>query len=786
MGSFIKQSFRQLVTRKYSSFIQIIGLGIGLGCVILMLTYILHEYSFDKYHANSPRIYRVVYDQDCSTPCPLGEAFKAEIPGIKGYFRIHDVGNAQIKKNNEFIKEENFLLADSSVFSILDIPIVAGHKNTFFTNPESIVISDKVANKYFEGQNPVGKTLEVNIAGTLKLCTVTGVYRHFPSNSSLHPDFIGNIELAMLSLGSATMYFSNTEKKEDNLSGSWEQRGMQTFILTSGKTSIADIEAKGTAIFQSRQKNKDQGKVHLQPFNEMYFNSVELWNIGSLLTSNISSIKLFEGIAILILVIACFNYILLSTAETQSQMKEIACRKVIGATRTQIAAKIYMHAITLSMISLLPAILFVNITIPWFNRLFDKNIDFSLFSQPVYLLSMLGVTILSSLIGGSYIVLYIRRLTPVNLLKPALNKTKSMHSGGIVAFQFVAFILLVCATAIMMKQIRFSQTMNQGFSSKNMLIFKLDNMELRNNVAVLKSKLLSNSHVQGVATSAFTPPGQSIVNLNIGMHGTEPIKEEGMFLGAGLIELLNIPFVDGQSFADGEDGSHNLIINEMAAKKYKVKAGDLLGTFKVRGILKNFHVHSLHTAIQPLLIIRNVETNCFELAVKTDGNNAEVAAFAKQVWNEVMPTALFNYQLLDDRISTFYNKERKQAQTVFFFSSLAIFLAIIGLMGYVAIITLKRTKEIGVRRVNGATVAEILAMLNKDFIKWVAIAFIIATPIAWYAMHQWLQNFAYKTELSWWVFALAGVLALAVALLTVSWQSWRAATRNPVESLRYE
>ncbi len=467
-----------------------------------MLTYILHEYSFDKYHANSPRIYRVIDGQFCSTPCPMGEAFKAEIPGVKGYFRIHDVWNVQIKKNNEFIKEKNFLLADSSVFSILDIPILGGHKNTFFTNPESIVISDKIADKYFEGQNPVGKTLEVNIAGTVKLCTVTGVYRHFPSNSSLHPNFIGNIELAMLSLRSQFLHLGNSEeKKDDNLNNAleqqgmqtWEQRGIQTFILTSENASIDDIEAKGTAILQRHLKNRDPRTIHLQPFNKMYFNSGELMDIGSLLTSNISSIKLFEGIAILILVIACFNYILLSTAETQSQMKEIACRKVIGATQTQIAAKIYMHSITLSMISLLPAILFVNITIPLFNRLFDKNIDFSLFSQPVYLLSMLGVAILSGLIGGSYIVMYIRRLTPVNLLKPSLNRknTKSMHSGGIVAFQFIAFILLVCATAIMMKQIHFSQTMNQGFSSKNILIFRLDNMELRNKVAVLKSKLLS-------------------------------------------------------------------------------------------------------------------------------------------------------------------------------------------------------------------------------------------------------------------------------------------------------
>jgi putative ABC transport system permease protein len=337
------------------------------------------------------------------------------------------------------------------------------------------------------------------------------------------------------------------------------------------------------------------------------------------------------------------------------------------------------------------------------------------------------------------------------------------------------------------KQVQYAEGKSQGFNSDHVLIFKLNDQELRKRVNAIKSKLEANVHVLKVATSAFTPPSNSYMQMGLGNDkNSEPLKEEGLFVGSDLIDLLQIPFLEGNSFGITESPTNEIIINEAAAKKHKVKVGDLLGNFRVKGVLKDFHLHSLHKPINPVFIMKMNDEGCYELAVRSDGNDKEIINAARKIWTEIVPATFFEYQSLNDRIASFYDNEKKQVKTISFFSFLAIFLSVMGLFGYVSITLLKRTKEIGIRKVNGARTAEVLAMLNSNFVKWVAIAFIIACPIAWYAMHQWLQNFAYKTELSWWVFALAGILALAVAVLTVSWQSWRAATRNPVESLRYE
>jgi putative ABC transport system permease protein len=778
-----------MAARKLTAFIQIIGLGIGLGGVILMLAYILHEYSFDKYHTNSSHIYRVVYDKNCTTPYPMGDRFKEEIPGVKNIFRIYNLWNAQIKKNDDYLKEEHFILADSSIFSILDIPILAGNQKLLFNDRSDIVISEKAAEKYFGTFNPVGKLLEINMSGELVKCNITGVYKNFPSNSSLQPEFIGNIKLAFHAFRNSILLFGNIKEiNEQELPNSWDEFGMQTFVLTSDNSSISAIERKGTAICKSHLKEKKEKEIHLQEFTKMYFYSEDLWNKNPLLTSNVKSIRLFEGIAILILLIACFNYILLTTTETQSQLKEIACRKVNGASTRQIAHKIYTYALLVAILSLLPAMLFVKLTIPFFNQLFEKNIDIGLFLNPLYVIATIGITIFTGFLGGSYTILHTRKLSPANLFRPigVYGFAKLFSSGGIIVFQFIVFILLVSSAIIMDKQVRYSETQNQGFNSDNVLVFKLSNLELRKKAAVIKSKLVANSHVLGVATSGFTPPGDGFFNMTLGKEGAEVIKEEGMFVGNGLIELLKIPVLDGTSFTENCVQSDGILINAMAANKYKVKVGDVLGSFKVRCILKDFHVHSFHRPINPLVILKMDDKDCFELAVRTDGYNVEVIREAKKIWEDILPTAFFEYQLLNDRISSFYAKERTQVKTITFFSLLAVFLAVIGLLGYVSIITLKRTKEIGIRKVNGARITEILAMLNKDFVKWVAIAFIIACPIAWFAMYKWLQNFAYKTELSWWVFTIAGLMALIVALITVSGQSWRAAIKNPVEALRYE
>jgi putative ABC transport system permease protein len=788
----IKQSLRQMKARKLTTIIQVIGLGIGLGSVILMLAFILHEYSFDKYHKNSRKLYRVIYDKDCSTPYVMGESFREEIPEIKNTFRIYHLWNILVQSNDEFIKAEDFMLADSSIFSILDIPIIAGNKSFLLLNSNDIVISDKAAAKYFRDQNPLGQSIDISISGKIITCNVSGIFKRFPSNSSIQSEFIGNIRFVDYAIDNQTLMFSSGENENTKgLSNSWDRNGFQTFLLIPKNKDIASVERKATQVCLKQDKGNKHKKVHLQLFSDMYFHSEDLWNYGTLIISNLKTIWIFEGIALLVLLIAWFNYILLSTAETKSQLREIACRKAIGASPGQISRIAYTRSFLITLWSVLPALFFVYLFIPFFNQLFDKNINMHLLLQWPYLSIIILIIVVTGIAGGSYIGFYSARLSPFHLLSPLIRTKgpgKLLPSGTMIVFQFGVFILLLSSAIFIEKQVRYAGTKNQGFNSNNVLIFRLNDNELRKKVDIIKSKLEANSHVLKVAISAFTPPSRGSIRLELGKDkNSEPFKEEGLFVGAGLIELLQIPIIEGSTFQITKCNSSEILINESAAKKYKLKAGDYLAdSFRIRGILKDFHLHSVHWPIKPLFILKMNDDGCYELAVRSDGHNWEIIAMARKVWTEILPNSLFEYELLNDRISSFYNKERTQAKIVTFFSCLAIFLSVMGLFGYVSIVLVNRTKEIGIRKVNGADILEVIMMLNKDLVKWLVISFIISCPIAYYAMTKWLQNFAYKTDLSWWVFALAGGIALVIALLTVSWQSWRAATRNPVEALRYE
>jgi putative ABC transport system permease protein len=788
---FLKQSLRQIFTNIRKTLVQVIGLGIGLGSVILMLVTIIHEYSFDKYHRNCINIYRVIQDKDCSTPYIMGDVFKEDIPEIGNVFRIYPMWNVRLKKDNDYIREDCFMLADSSIFTILDIPLFSGNRSHLMQGKNDIVISDQAAKKYFEGTDPVGKSIEISISGNITVCNITGVFRKFPSNSSFRTDFIGNIKLAAYAMADQIKIFSTgSEGGKDILKDSWNQVGFQTFLLLAVNPDVKSIEKKADFICQKNSKEFNQKHIHLQKYAAMYFHSEELWNFAPFVISNLKTLRMFEGIAILVLIIACFNYVLLSTAETRSNLKGIACRKVIGASSGQIAMKIYVHSILISILSLIPALIFISLILPYFNQLFDKNISIDLLGTPVYLVSSLGVALITGILGGVFISVYSARLSPVNLFKPTVNGkgiTKALSSGGMIVFQFAVFILLLSAALIVGKQVRYSEGMNQGFNTNNVAIIKLNDVELRNSTGIIKTRLLNNPHIVDVAASAFTPPTNNFIQLEIGKDkNSEPIKEEGLFVGDDLIELLQIPVLEGKTYKTDDPAEGEFIINQTAAEKYHVAIGDPLGSFKVRGIVKDFHLHSMHRPIEPLFILKMNDEGCYELAIRSDGNNKEAISAARKVIADIMPSAVFDYQMLNDRISSFYQNEKKQIKTISFFTVLAILLSIMGMIGFVSMKLQMRTKEIGIRKVNGARMVEILVMFYKDFVQWVFLSFIIGCPVAWFATNKWLQNFAYKTALSWWVFLLAGTLALVIALLTVSWQSWQAARKNPVEALRYE
>jgi putative ABC transport system permease protein len=376
------------------------------------------------------------------------------------------------------------------------------------------------------------------------------------------------------------------------------------------------------------------------------------------------------------------------------------------------------------------------------------------------------------------------------LLSPVSGKIKSKRfgKGTLVIIQFTIFIFLFSSTLIMEKQLSFLKNSNPGLDAKNVLVFRLDTKEAQKNFLAIKLSMEKNVHVVGIAGSGFTPPTQSFLQLTIDNENNEKLNEEALFIGEGLISLLKIPIIEGTDYSseDNQPNSSSLIINQAAAKKYNISAGEYLGKFLIKAVVADFHAHSLHRDVRPLLLLHLNNEDVTELVIRTDGNNLKVINDLNTFWKEISPSTFLEFDLLNDRITRFYLKEEKQTKSVMFFAFMAITLASMGLFGFVSLMLIQRTKEIGIRKINGARVTEVMTMLNIDLLKWVAIAFVIATPIAWYTMHRWLQSFAYKTEQSWWIFGLSGILALGLALSTVSWQSWKASPRTTVDAFRYE
>ncbi|HSH19338.1 MAG TPA: ABC transporter permease, partial [Draconibacterium sp.] len=640
--SALKQITRHIRRNKLFSFINIFGLGIGLGCTLLMGIYILHEFSFDKYHKNSQNLYRIITDEIASSPYPMGDAIKENVPGIKDVFRIYDIWNVKVRLNENFITEDDFILADQKIFSILDIPLLLGQKNKLFETNSTLVVSDIISNKYFPNENPIGKTLEVGISGRIVHFTITGVFRHFPSYSSLQANWIGNIEEAFPVMSNISDPFQKIPEKELNqLKQNWGKTGFQTIALTTNNPDIKEAENLITSIYQNHSK-KDH-KITLQPFVKMYLHSENISNLKPFSTSQLSTLRIYAGIATLILLIACINYILLSLADAKKHLKQVAFQKINGASSFHIQKQYILQSLFTSFLSLIPALLFLLLIIPFFNQLFDKNLSIELFLEAPYLIMLFAFVVFTGLIAGSYISFYYSRLNPLQILSPGTNKlkSKSLEKSVLVIAQFVIFILLSSSTFIMEKQMSFLSNKNQGFDTDNLVVFRLDNKDAQRQSSAIISRIKQNSHVKMIAESVLTPPAQDFWQFTISNTEEEKIDEEALYIGANLISTLQIPIIVGKDFSesDNQNNERKVIINEAAANKYKLKAGEYYGKTFIKAVVANFHAHSLHKSIKPLLLFYSNSDNITELVVRTDGNNAEVIEYVRSLWAEILPTS---------------------------------------------------------------------------------------------------------------------------------------------------
>jgi putative ABC transport system permease protein len=782
-----KIAVRKIRGNKVQSLISIFGLGIGLGCIILLLALILHETSFDRFIPEHNNVYRVLFGESCNTQYPLAEEMKAEYPEVKDFFRFYQTTNIQLRNRaNQIVRDQNFGFSDASIYKILGIRIIEGSAAKSISE---VAISEKVASKYFAGSSPIGAVLSVKLNDEFIDLSVTGVYKDFPSTSSLYPDFIADIKLS-------EKMFRQFQKSlgdygSDNRSVlNWDNTSFVSYIVLD---KGADVKTLATKLSKYKEHFKDERtkdfNYYLQPVTDIYLRSGASGASQFCRSGNPNDLKYYETISLLILLISVTNYILLTRASTTERLRELGTRKVLGATHGSIRRQIIIESNLVTLLSLIPAAFIIYSGISFINNTLNKTLSTEIFYNPVMWLLLFSVVLFTGIISGVLISYKISRSPSLLLLS---GKTSERNRSGkwkysFLVFHFSIYVILVVGVISVSKQIKFSLTNFKGINPENIMISELNSSELKSNFTTICDEIKKVPGVINVAGSSFIPPFGAYLPVTLATPEGEKVRFDGLIMGEGMTELLGIEVIDGSFFDTYKTDRREVLFNESSALKYKIKAGDLYLGFYVKGVVKDFHAHSLHTLIQPMVILQQNPKNMSLLAIKTDGKNDKaVIKQLRSLYNQISPNEIFEVKYLTDQISDFYSNEKTQEKIIGAFSILATILSIMGLFGIALISIARKTKEIGLRKVNGASIIEILWLLNIDLLKWVVISFVISIPVSIYLISLWQNIFAYKTELSWWIFASACLSALLVATLIVSWQSLRAATRNPVEALRYE
>lgn len=784
----LKIALRSIIGNKVQSMVSILGLGIGLGSIILISMLYMHENSFDKYIPENNQVYRVLHGTNSNIPFPFGETAKNDIPSIDDFFRYYQSREFEIRQNGKnIIKEQRFACADPAIFICLGIDLIIG-KTAESSN--EVAISEKMALKYFSNGDVMNKTFEARLNNEFINFTICGIYKDFPSNSSLAPNFISHTDLIGEFLGTRKKLLGEYGYEADAFKTNWERDACITYFKINAKANAIDITEQLQKYNDRFEGETKREKVFsLQAVTDVYLQSEEINDIYSR-RGNSNELKYFIAIALFILIIAVVNYIFLTKARMDGRLKEFGVKRAFGANTSSIRKQMLFEANIISLLSLIPAIIVVILGMPFINSTLGRNLDNQILSVWYTIPILLLIPLLTGSFSGLIVGIKISRISPILLLnnKSSIFPKRRQWSNSFLSLHFAIFIILIVGVLTLTKQINYALNNFTAINPENVMICELNTPELSRKFDVIDNYVKQMPGVITTAGSSFIPPFNWTLPIRLANpNNNETIMFDGLIMGKGMTELLNIEMIEGDHFGEYNENQHDFIFNESAALEYNLKVGETFNGFFIKGIVKDFTAHSMHNTINPMVIIQQHPDKMSLFAIKTTGEtDDEIKASITKLFKEISPDKMASIFTLQEQINQFYVKEQNQAKLVSAFSMLAIVLTVMGLFGIVLNTVSRKTKEIGIRKVNGAKVSEILIMLNKDFLKWVALAYVIACPIAWYIMNSWLENFAYKTTLSWWIFVLAGVLALGVALLTVSWQSWRVATRNPVEALRYE
>lgn len=806
LQSYFKIAFRTLMRTKLYSFINIFGLSLGVACCLMLALYIYDEFGYDRHHQRLGDLYRldtqfegdmVGFDKLGSVSPPIAMTLKDELPEIEAASRvIGSFSNENLiqYEGNKFY-ESNAYVADSTIFDVLTYEFIEGYPKKALIHANTVALSEKLATKLFGKDAALDKSILISQGGAPVNYKITGVYKN--NNSFLNPSFI----TSMMSEGIGEYIRTNPDASTE-----WAgQNFVQAYLKLVPGHSRGSVEKKINEVLikYGSEDMKALGftkKLFLEPIQDIYLRSPLDKN------QRITYIYIIGSIALFILLLACINFMNLSTAKAAKRASEIGIRKVMGAFRGGLIRQILGEALVIVTIAIIISLVLVKVALPAFNELSGKSITLNQYNIMFFSTALLVLTIITGLIAGSYPAFYMSSFKPAEVLKGkfALGNASGHLRQALVIFQFVIAIALVCGVFVISKQLSFMKEKDLGFNPEAKILIPLRTAEAKEKYASLKTEVGIMSSVNGVSATNY-PPGSQIFNdMAFYMEGgnmDNAILNRRNSIDAGYMEMLGIKLIAGRAFSDNREAQSNgqIIINRTSANKFKIDPENIVGQnlyfdwqgqnykFQVIGVMEDFNQTSLKDPIIPVVFEPDTlnEYN-FMIANVHPSGFAETISGIEKIWEKQVSDAPFEYSFLDDDIQKQYHEDRRISKIITYFSVIAMIICSLGLYGLSSFMAEQRLKEIGVRKVMGASVSQIVGMMSKEFVKLVLLAFGIAIPLSWYAMQKWLQGFEYKTPMTITPFVYAGLSALLIALLTISYESLRAANSNPAKTLRNE
>ncbi len=803
LKNYFKTAIRSLVKRKSFTAINVVGLAVGIATCLVIFLYVQNEWSFDRYNANADRLVRVEFRgtmegsplKESNVMPPTAQALKADYPEVVDAARMRFAGKPLVTSNNMTFNEDGFAYVDPNFFNLFSFKFLAGSAASSLTQPNTVVISKSMAIKYFGKETALGKLLQLKSWN--QQYTVTGVVEDMPENAHFHAGMFASME-------------NIAEAKEQN----WMTSSYFTYLLLPENYDYKKLEAKlpqfienhmgaqfekafGMPLAQYRKKGNDLG-FKLQPVTgiHLYADNTNELEAGG----DIRYVYIFSAIALFMLLIACINFMNLSTAGASKRAREIAVKKVLGSSQKELVRQFLTESVLLALVALLLAIFMVYLALPLFNNLSGRHLSVGFFANAKVIIGLVVACIAVGMLAGSYPAFFLAAFKPVAVLKGkfAAGRQSISLRSSLVVFQFFVSIVLIVSTAVVQQQLAYIQNKKLGYDKEQVMVLP-DTWMLGKNVTAFRNQLMQNPGVANVSVSGYIPAGDSYNNnffVYADNNSSKLIKALRYDVDENYIPTMGMQLKAGRNFSKqfGTD-STGIVINETAAATLgwgdnalchfitNPQNGGDKNVYQVIGIVKDFNFRSLHEKISPLGMVLDNNAGTTIVKIKTSDVAGMITAM-KNDWTKFGVDAPFTYSFLDDRFNNMYNTEKKTATLLSIFAGLTIFVACMGLFALATFTAEQRTREVGIRKVLGASLAGIFSLLSKDFLKLVGIALLIAAPVAWYIMSRWLQDFAYRINITAWVFVLAGIIAMLIAVGTISFQVVKAAVINPVKSLK--